>query len=212
MPDEKQRKEPKYFVNIEGNFIEWDSPTITTEEIITLGGWSPDVGAIEIDLKTNVERTLSPGEVIEIKPGQGFGKKIQYKRGYTQNRLAKEIEMLREVYNQVTINGNWVHIKDFPVPSGIKWSKSSIDVCFQVPEGYPGIPPDGFYIPAGTTCDGKRPNNYSEPAPSSPPFDGTWGFFSWHPVTGWTATSEAEKGSNLQDFARTMSRRLSDGV
>ncbi len=27
------------------------------------------------------ERTLSPGEVIEVKPGMGFGKRIRWKRG-----------------------------------------------------------------------------------------------------------------------------------
>ena len=72
---------PKYFINIEGQKYPWEDDTITTEEIIELGGWDPSQGAIVIDLKTNEERTLSPGEVVEIKPGMGFAKKVRFKRG-----------------------------------------------------------------------------------------------------------------------------------
>ena len=72
---------PKYFVNIEGQKFPWEDDTITTEEIIDLGGWDPSQGAIVIDLNTNEERTLSPNEIIEIKPGMGFAKKIKFKRG-----------------------------------------------------------------------------------------------------------------------------------
>lgn len=71
---------PKYIVNIEGEEIPWDQNTITTEQIAELGGWDPSLGVIEVD-QHNEERTLSPGEVIEIKPGHGFGKKHRWKRG-----------------------------------------------------------------------------------------------------------------------------------
>lgn len=72
---------PKYVLDIEGEEFEWNSPTITTEEIIALGGWEPSQGAIIIDKKTNEERTLHAGEVVELKPGIGFSKKISFKRG-----------------------------------------------------------------------------------------------------------------------------------
>lgn len=72
---------PKYLLDIEGQQIPWNQDTITTEEIISLGGWSSNLGAIEINLKDNTEHTLSPGEVITIKPGHGFSKKVKYKRG-----------------------------------------------------------------------------------------------------------------------------------
>ena len=72
---------PKYILDIEGKEIPWDKDTITTEEIMSLGGWEPSQGAIEIDLKDNTERTLKPGEVITIKPGHGFSKKVKFKRG-----------------------------------------------------------------------------------------------------------------------------------
>ena len=70
----------KFFIDIEGVVKPWDKPTITTEEIIELGGWDPSQGAIVID-KDNNERTLHPGETIELKPGMGFSKKVHFKRG-----------------------------------------------------------------------------------------------------------------------------------
>jgi len=76
----KQEAGPKYILDIEGHQRSWDRDTITTEEIIGLGGWDISQGAILID-KDNNERTLQPGEVIEIKPGQGFSKKIRFRRG-----------------------------------------------------------------------------------------------------------------------------------
>ena len=71
---------PKFFLDIEGVLKPWDKDTITTEEIIALGGWDPSQGAILID-KDNNERTLTAGEVVELKSGMGFSKKIRFKRG-----------------------------------------------------------------------------------------------------------------------------------
>jgi hypothetical protein len=71
---------PKYFLDIEGTIHDWFEDTITTEEIIRLGGWDPAQGEIEID-KENVEHTLTPGQVIDLKPGHGFSKKVHWKRG-----------------------------------------------------------------------------------------------------------------------------------
>ncbi len=72
---------PKYYLDIEGELMPWDKDTITTEEIAALGGWDVFQGVILIDKKDNTERTLNPGEVVEIKPGMGFSKKIRFKRG-----------------------------------------------------------------------------------------------------------------------------------
>ncbi len=78
--DEKG-KGPKYHIDIEGKIYEWDKDTITTEEVIELGGWDPSKGVILIDKKTNEETTLEPGQEIEVKPGMGFSKKVKFKRG-----------------------------------------------------------------------------------------------------------------------------------
>lgn len=77
----ENEKGPKYYLNIEDKMHSWNDNTVSTEQIIELGGWDQSIGAIVIDLKTNEERTLAPGEIIEVKPGMGFGKKVSFKRG-----------------------------------------------------------------------------------------------------------------------------------
>jgi hypothetical protein len=72
---------PKYVVNVEGVDHDWPSPTITAADIRNLGGFPPTDPVIEVDLKDNSERTLAEDEVVEIKPGMGFGKKVKFKRG-----------------------------------------------------------------------------------------------------------------------------------
>lgn len=72
---------PKFHLDIEGDLKPWDKDTITTEEVAALGGWDVSLGVVLIDLQDNTERTLQPGEVLEVKPGLGFSKKIKFKRG-----------------------------------------------------------------------------------------------------------------------------------
>jgi len=71
---------PNYQLEIEGKTFVWNLPTITTEEVARLGGWDPAQGVIVVDHDNN-ERTLAPGERVELKPGLGFGKRIRWKRG-----------------------------------------------------------------------------------------------------------------------------------
>lgn len=72
---------PKFEVNVEGTLHPWDSETITVPEIRALGNLPADVPVIEVDLQDNTERTLAEGDVVELKPGKGFGKKVSFKRG-----------------------------------------------------------------------------------------------------------------------------------
>ncbi len=71
---------PQFLVNVEGTVHPWPTRTITTEQIAALGGWDSSLGVIEIDRENN-ERTLAPGEIVELKPGHGFAKRIRFKRG-----------------------------------------------------------------------------------------------------------------------------------
>lgn len=71
---------PKFTLDIEGVLKPWDKETIATEEIIKLGGWDPSQGVIVID-KDNNEKTLKPDEIVDLKPGMGFSKKVHFKRG-----------------------------------------------------------------------------------------------------------------------------------
>ena len=73
-------QDAKFEVNIEGALKPWYKDTITTEEIADLGGWDPSLGVVLVD-EENVEHNLKPGEVVKLRPGIGFSKKISFKRG-----------------------------------------------------------------------------------------------------------------------------------
>jgi hypothetical protein len=72
---------PKYRVNIEGTIYDWDRETITAPELRTLGNLPSNLPVIEINLETNTERELAEDEIVEIKPGMGYAKKVSFKRG-----------------------------------------------------------------------------------------------------------------------------------
>ena len=74
-------REAKFEIDIEGEFKPWDKETITTEEIATQGGWDVSEGVVLIDLEEGTERNLQPGEVVKLRPGIGFSKKVSFKRG-----------------------------------------------------------------------------------------------------------------------------------
>ncbi len=77
---ERFRTDRLFSICIEGKPFPWDSKTITTEQIAALGGWDVSQGVIEVDEDQN-ERTLAPGEVIKLRPGVAYGKKLCFKRG-----------------------------------------------------------------------------------------------------------------------------------
>lgn len=75
-----QESKAKFELDIEGTLKPWEDSTITTEQLVALGGWELSQGVILID-KDNNERTLQPSEIVELKPGLGFSKKVHFKRG-----------------------------------------------------------------------------------------------------------------------------------
>jgi hypothetical protein len=79
--NEEHAQGPKYLVNIDDVEHEWDRPTITVSEIRSLGGIPAGTEILEVNLDTNEERTLSENEVVPLKPGHGFGRKIKFRRG-----------------------------------------------------------------------------------------------------------------------------------
>jgi hypothetical protein len=71
----------RYLINIEGSEHPWDKETITVPEIRQLGNLPTTDPVIEVDLQDNTERTLAENEIVEVKPGKGFGKKVKFQRG-----------------------------------------------------------------------------------------------------------------------------------
>src|SRR5581483_5440973 len=90
--EEHHHHPKKYFVEIEGVEHPWNSPTITVADIRRLGNLPSDQPVIEVDA-CNEERTLAEGEVVHLKPGHRYGKKVRFKRGL--DRITAELNLLR---------------------------------------------------------------------------------------------------------------------
>jgi hypothetical protein len=71
----------KFEIDIEERIYDWDQETITVPQLRQLGGLPTDTPVVEIDLKENTEHELAEDAVVELKPGQGFAKKVRFKRG-----------------------------------------------------------------------------------------------------------------------------------
>lgn len=204
-----------FYVCVEGNTHEWGSSTITTEEIALLGEWDVAQGVIEID-KDNNERTLQPGEIVELKPGHGFAKKVCWKRGLnaTEERIGLELQMLRNKHPDLlyVADGQWVLIPHYLFGDG--WRPSAGSVVFQIPpNGFPGTPPYGIYVQSGLRFNRQQPNNFTEPAPNQPPFEGNWGVFSWAPQDNyWRPGATVQSGSNLINWVYGFASRFKEGL
>lgn len=71
----------KFDVNIEGTIHVWGSDTITVPQLRELGNLPSGQQVIEVDLETNTEVTLVEDAIVQLKPGRGFSRKVQFKRG-----------------------------------------------------------------------------------------------------------------------------------
>ena len=207
---------PKYFINIEGTIHEWDRPTITTEEILRLGGWEATLGVLEIDLKTNESRTLAPGQTIELRPGQGFAKKVQWKRGYAlTERVSAELRLLRGVFPDIVYSedGHWFMIPDYPAAEALGWTPRPLPVAFHAQPGHPGQAPYGIWVPSGIRVAGSPPSNIQDPASRQPPFPGSWALLSWtSDGDQWRPRANIAAGSNLVNYAIGFRDRFLQGV
>jgi hypothetical protein len=127
--------------------------------------------------------------------------------------LELELALLRYYYPALVYaaDGRWVRIPAYPLSLG--WNRLATDVGFQVPVGYPGTPPYGIYVPVGLLYKDARPNNYAEPAGTQPPFEGSWGIFSWQPDDGqWRPGATVTSGTNLHTWVRGFADRFAEGV
>jgi hypothetical protein len=78
--DHHHHEHSKFYLDIEGKVHPWPVETVIPEQVAELGGWPISLGVLEIDADNN-ERTVPPGEIIHLKPGHQFAKKVHWKRG-----------------------------------------------------------------------------------------------------------------------------------
>ncbi|MHC4402338.1 MAG: hypothetical protein ACYTG0_21955 [Planctomycetota bacterium] len=124
-------------------------------------------------------------------------------------RIAQELELLRRQYPDLVHKERWVRIARYELVDG--WVRAEVPVAFFIREGYPGVSPYGIYVPVGTRYQGQMPKSYKEPAKPQPPFDGTWGVFSWE-AASWHPTADPEKGHNLLNWAQGFIDRFKEGL
>ena len=129
-----------------------------------------------------------------------------------QERINKELALIRQRFPDAEYReeGHWVRIPSYPMPE--EWNRTATDVTFQIQNGHPGTPPYGIYVPSGIQFQGSPPGNYKEPADNQPPFDGTWGVFSWSLGDGqWRPAADVRKGSNLLNWVLGFAERFRAG-
>ena len=125
-----------------------------------------------------------------------------------QERIKQEFELLRQFYGGIAFleEGQWVQLPRYRLPP--PWQPPEVPIAFQIPVGYAGAAPYGFFAPADLTCGDAKPN--ASPPPHPPPFVGAWLQFSWG-AQDWRPTADVVSGSNLWGWCRSFSDRFKDG-
>ena len=125
--------------------------------------------------------------------------------------MSEEMALLKRHFPQAEHRGTWIKIPSYPVPSQ-NWNRESGTICFEVPTGYPGNPPYGFYIEGGVRLKATNsvPQSYQEPAAT--PFPGTWGKFSWSHDSNWRPGADVVSGNNLLNFVSTFADRFREAL
>lgn len=210
---ERPSPKPKFEINIEGRIYPWNDDTITVPQIRKLGNLPADTPVVEVDLHAGTSRQLAEDEVVHLRPGMGFGKKVEFKRGGLTERMTDELALLHSRYPEAEFleDGQWIRVPGFKAPADL-WSVQEYDVCFPLKPGYPDVSPYGMYVsPRARTKDGSIPQSYSDEATPPPPFAGEWGKFSVE-IADWKASSDVIQGGNLLDYVEAFRKRLAEGV
>ncbi len=131
-------------------------------------------------------------------------------------RIIQEALLLAKQFNVVEYDdedGRWVHVPQFPLPAG--WDRQTTGLLLILPNGYPHVPPNGFYIDRFLrTCSGGRIDHYFEQEGSYNPFANQgWGWFCVHLNQGiWRPTGNVLYGDNLAKLAALIRAILTEVV
>lgn len=99
-------------------------------------------------------------------------------------------------------------VPQYPLPDG--WGTAAVDVAFHIRDGYPGAGLYGIYVRAGLRFNGEMPSSFTDPAPTQPPFEGTWAIFSWE-ADPWSAKANPEGGHNFLTWVDGFVKRFREG-
>lgn len=129
------------------------------------------------------------------------------------DRIEVELGLLRKDHPDLEYKDRWVRIPRFKLPVGI-WNADSVELCFEIPAGYPGQAPYGFYVRPEILLKGPNgqaavPGAYASGQQTV--FGPGWGKFSWQ-HDGWRPTADLVSGSNLAGFVRTALDRLMEAA
>lgn len=69
-----------YTFEVDGREFRVETPTITGAQIMALAGIPQEQGLILIE-DDGTQRTVSPDEILELRPGRRFKKRPRFKRG-----------------------------------------------------------------------------------------------------------------------------------
>jgi hypothetical protein len=122
-------------------------------------------------------------------------------------RIAAEIELIREHFPELEVEGLWGRVPDYPIPAGWK-AQNGTELAFQFPAELPAQEPYGFWLrPALVLSGGGAPSNSAVSVETG--FGGSWQQFSWS-FDGWSPDPEPRAGSNMLDFVRSFALRLKE--
>ena len=116
-------------------------------------------------------------------------------------RIIQEVMLLARENGMVEYDeedGRWVHLPDFSLPDG--WDRATTGMLLVLPDGYPHIPPDGFYVDRFLrTRSGLRLDHYFEDLSQYNPYAAQgWAWFCIHLKNGsWRPAASIEDGDSL---------------
>ena len=110
-------------------------------------------------------------------------------------------------------DGRWVHILEFPLPTG--WDREKTGLLLMLPDGYPHVPPNGFYIDRFLrTRSGRRVEHYFEEQGGYNPYaEKGWGWFCIHlGRRAWRPAGDVRRGDNLFKLTALIRAALTEVV
>jgi hypothetical protein len=210
-------------IRIDGNWYDWYENTISQQQIrdfLKQQGINSDGRRYGFTSKNTRSPELVPEDEVQVDPNAvlqvfSFPQNTTYGADLSSLKRPEDFKkldrrkkfILSQVYqisqryyaknsNAVSLhrNGDFVVIRDFPLPFKGDWVGRSTTICLYFPLNYPESPPVGFFINRNLQHRGKGRNAlygsgiYDEPDAFFEKYDlgkKGYGFLCWHPEESW---------------------------